>query len=328
MDDSNTLKYKIPIDHLLVLCELGEDYKSFCNDLENLIKFKRDKYLARRRVYHILKGDNLLNYSNKYKKFIKKHNHTIEIMNKYSCLSNFILLSCFDEDYFYQYIQEHKEDIEIIKAVALKIKSLGFETINFDENLDFTENEYVLNYSYGSSFKFLENMEVIPTYLDIPIRYKTNGSCYSMTLHSNYKNYINKYGREIELNSLIFDPNRLPNEITSKSTIEVIKKLAEKKKVEYNDLQNAIDLSITTSDLADYYKRLKKVSERIIKINDNSELTNMINQMQKTLQQLELFGTNFEERIISTHPDINDETIKREKKLYLDRRYWEQVDID
>ena len=331
MDDSNTLKYKIPIDHLLVLCELGEDYKSFCNDLENLIKFKMDKYLARRRVYHILKGDNLLNCSNKYKKFIKKHKHTIETMNKYSCLSNFILLSCFDADYFYQYIQEHNEDIETIKAVALKIKSLGFKKINFDENLYFTENEYELGDSFRSNFAFLENMEAIPTYLDSPIKYRTNGSCYCMRLIPSSYGYcqkINNFGRKIELNSLIFDPNRLPNEITSKSTIEVIKKLAQKKKVEYNDLQNAIDLGITTSDLADYYKRLKKVSERIIKINDNPELTSILNQMQKTLQQLELFGTNFEEQIISTHPDINDETIKREKKLYLDRRYWEQVDID
>ena len=255
-------------------------------------------------------------------------------MMKYSCLSNLTVLSYDEkgkrrdnlpEDYFYQYIQEHKADIEIIKAVALKIKSLGFETIHFDENLDFTGNEYEINYSYGSSFKFLENMEVIPTYLDIPIKYKTNGSCYSMTLHSNYKNYINKYDRKIELNNLIFDPNRLPDEIIPESTIGFIKRLAEKKKVEYNDLQNAIDLSITTSDLADYYKRLQKVSERIIKVNDNSELTNILSQMQKALQQLQLFESDFEKQIINSNSDITNEIIKKEKKLYLDRRL---IDFD
>lgn len=127
--------------------------------------------------------------SNQYKEFIEKHKHTIEIMNKYSCLSNLTVLSYDEkgkrkenlaEDYFYQYIQEHKEDIETIKAVALKIKALGFNEINFGEKLDFTEIEYEFDTSYGSGFAFLENMEVNPTYLNSSIKYRTNSSHYCL----------------------------------------------------------------------------------------------------------------------------------------------------
>ena len=329
---------KIQTNHLIVLCEIGENYTSFCDDLEKLIKSDSNRNLVNK-VYQVMQGK-LFTSSNKYKEFVEKHKHTIEIMNKYSCLMNLTVLS-YDakgkrrknlaEDYFYQYIQEHNEDIEKIKALALKIKALGFNEINFGEKLDFTEVEYELDTVFESDFAFLENMEVIPTYLNSPIKYRTNGSCYCLIL--NFNGYgsnkeVSKYDRNIELNSLIFDPNKLPNEITTKSTIGIIQELAEKKKVEHEDIQSSVDLSITTSDLTSYFERLKEVSERIDKIKDNPELKNLLNQMQNTLTQLQLFGVNFENQIIDSHTGITDETMKREKKLYLDRRYWSSIDID
>lgn len=329
---------KIQTNHLIVLCEVGENYKSFCDDLEELIKSKSNRDLVSK-VYHVMQGKLSIG-SSKYKEFVEKHKHTIEIMNKYSCLSNLTVLSYDEkgkrrenltENYFYQYIQEHNEDIETIKALALKIKALGFDEINFGEKLDFTEIEYELDTSYGSDFAFLENMEVNPTYLNSPIKYRTNGSYYCLILKSNgygSNKEVSKYGRNIELNSLIFDPNKLPNEITTESTIGVIQELAEKKKGEHEDIQASVDLSITTSDLAGYFERLKEVSERIDKIKDDPELKNLLNQMQNTLTQLQLFGVNFENQIIDSHTGITDETMKREKKLYLDRRYWASIDID
>ncbi len=329
---------KIQTNHLIVLCEVGEDYKSFCDDLEELIKSKSNRDLVSK-VYHVMQGKLSIG-SNKYKEFIEKHKHTIEIMNKYSCLSNLTVLSYDEkgkrrenlaEDYFYQYIQEHNEDIETIKAVALKIKDLGFNEINFGEKLDFTEIEYELDTSYGSDFAFLEDMKVNPTYLNSPIKYRTSGSCYCLILETNgygSNKEVSRYGRNIELNSLIFDPNRLPNEITTESTIGIIRKLAEKKKAEHEDIRDSVDLSITTSDLTSYFERLKEVTEKIDKIKDNQELVNLLSQMQNTLTQLQLFGVNFENQIIDSHTGITDETMKREKKLYLDRRYWASIDID
>ncbi len=327
---------KIQTNHLIVLCEVGENYKLFCDDLEELIKSKSNRNLVSK-VYSVMQGKLFIGF-NKYKEFVEKHKNTIEIMNKYSCLSDLTVLSYDEkgkrrenlaEDYFYQYIQEHNKDIQTIKALALKIKALGFNEINFGEKLDFTEVEYELDTSYGSDFAFLENMEVNPTYLNSPIKYRTNGSCYCLILSSNgygSNKEISKYGRRIELNSLIFDPNKLPNEITTESTIGIIQELAEKKKAEHEDIQVSVDLSITTSDLTGYFERLKEVSERIDKIKDNLELKNLLNQMQNILTQLQLFGVNFENQIINSHAGITNETMEREKKLYLDRRYWSSID--
>ncbi len=329
---------KIKTNCLIALCEIGDDYKSFCDDLEELVKSKNNWDLVNK-IYHTMQG-NLSIGSNKYKDFMDKHKYTIDIMNKYSCLDNITVLS-YDitgkrkenlaEDYFYQYIKEHNDDIETIKAVALKIKSLGFNEIYFGEKLDFTKSEYTLDTLYGSNFAYLENIEVNPTYLSSPIKYGTNDSCYCMNLETigfgNNKE-ISKYCRNIKLNSLIFDPNRLPNEITVESTIDVIYKLAQKKKAEYDDLKHSIDLSISASDLNDYFERFKVVTERIDKIKDNQELVDLLSQMQNTLTQLQLFGANFENQIIASHTGITDETMKKEKKLYIDRRDWASLDID
>lgn len=328
---------KIQTNHLLALCEIGEDYKFFCDDLEQLIKSKGNRNLVSK-VYNVLKG-NLFIDSSKYKEFIEKHRNTIEIMNKYSCLMNLTDLSYdkkgqrrenLPEDYFYRYIQEHKEDIETIKAVASKIKDLEINEITLGEKLDFTEIEYEFNDTLSTSFAFLENMEVNPTYFITPIKYKTNGSCYRMILEiDGYGNNqeISKYGRNIELNSLIFDPNRLPNEITPESTIGIIRELAEQKKTEYEDIRNSVDLSDTTNDLTSYFETLKKVAEKIDKTKDNQELANILNQMQNSLTQLQLFGVNYENQIIDSHTGITKETMnreKKEKKLVLERRYFSE----
>ncbi len=278
---------EIQTNHLIALCEIEEDYKSFCGDLEKLIQSKSNKNLVMK-AYRMMSGKSFF-IPKRYKNFMEKYKHTIEVVKKYSCLSNFTIFSYdakgkrktnLDEDYFYQYIEEHKEDIETIKAVLFKIKDLDFEKILFREKLDFSEFEYKLNTSCESKFFFLENMEVNPTHLENSIQYKTNSSCYCITLQFiDYDNRkISKYARSIELNSLVFNPNRLPNEITTRATIEFIYKLAEKKKEEC-----------------------------------------------KKIQQL---ATNFEGQIIDSYTDITDEATEKEKKLYLDRRRSSSIDND
>ncbi|MGM9834366.1 MAG: hypothetical protein ACI31M_01115 [Bacilli bacterium] len=321
----------ININHLITLCEIGEDYKSFCEDLERLIKSKTNKDLINE-AYKVMQGKFSIR-SGKYKSFIEKHKRTIEVMKNYFCLSNLTFISYdvkgnrrrnLPEDYFYEYLQKNKENIEIIKEVALKLKKLGFREIKYGENLDFKEFEYYLNTSSERYFAFLENMEVKSTYLNNPIKYKTNGSCYCMCLYSecyDAKKEVSKYYREIYLNSLILDPNSLPNEITTESTIGVIKKLAANKKAEYSDIRNSVDLSIATSDLKSQFEHLKQVVANIDKIKNNEELASVLYQMQGIIIQLQNFDKAFEREIINSNTSITEQTMEQEKKLYLKRRY-------
>lgn len=329
---------RIYTNHLIALCEIGDDYKSFCEDLEKLTKTKFNLNLVQD-IYRVMEGRFSI-FAGKYKSFIEKHKKTIEILNKYHCLSNFTVLSYdikgnkmkgLTEDYFYQYLQRNKNNIETIRAVALKLQQLGFDSICFNEKLDFTKREYELLYSCRSNFQFLENIEVEPTYLQNPTKYKTTGSCYCMDLHYSglgTKDGIDKHFRTIELNSLTFDPSRLPDEITVGTTIGVIQKLLEKKKEQYKDLKDSVDLSISIADLEDQFENLKKVLEGIDKVKYNEELSKLLNQMKDILTKLQLLGINLEKQVVDSHQSISNETMENEKKLYLERRYWSNIDID
>ncbi len=319
----------IQTNHLIALCEIKDDYKLFCNDLEELIKSKGNKNLINK-AYKVMEGKIS---SKKFQNFMKKHRNTIEILKAYSCLNNLTILSYdekgkrrknLSEDYFLEYLQEHKEDIEIIKNVVLKIKSLGFNELSFNEKIDFTKIEYEYDNLYGIDFAFLENMEINPTYFDSPIKYKTTGSAYCIILGFNnydFNKEISENDRNIKLNNLVFNPDRLPSEITKDSTIGVIYKLAQQKKLVYEDIKNSVNLSTYTNDILDNFEQLKKVIEKINKVKNNQELTNLLNQMQSMLYQLKLFGINFENEVIDSNKDITNEIMVREKKLYLNNRY-------
>lgn len=83
----------IATNHLITLCEVFEDYEAFYNDLEDLVNQKKatkeeDLVLE---VYEYIMQENIFINNEKYDAFIEKHKHTIEVMKKYCCLSNFML---------------------------------------------------------------------------------------------------------------------------------------------------------------------------------------------------------------------------------------------
>lgn len=329
---NNEKRIEISTNNLLVLCEIFEDYEAFYEDLEDLIKQKKKKDLIIK-IYDYIQKNKFSFPNKKYDAFIKKHQHTIEIMNKYSCLSDFTVLSYnakgekkenLPEDYFYEYIKEHQEDFETIKNVILRIKNLGINKTIFGEHLDFTKTMFELNTPNSHDFVFLENIEVAPTYPNYSIKYKSNSSPYLMYLQLNffmgYVYEISEHQRKIELNSLVFNPSLLPNEITVESTINVIKALAQKQE-ESKDIKDVVDVSIATDRLKSEFESLKKRYDTIDKVKDNRELKELLIEMQNIMAKLQTFEESFTQQIIDTYPDLSEDIIKKEKTQEEDRRY-------
>ncbi len=267
----------------------------------------------------------------KYKKFVEKYKDIIEIMKKNHCLSDMTIFKYnlhgksqqdSSEEYFFNYICDHKNDIAKIKNVALRIKKLGIDTIVFGEELNFDGFEYKMCNS-SSDFKFFENIEVLPTYSSSYIRYKSNGSCYCITvtiLGSGTYQEISDFGREIELNSLIFDPNRLPNEITKETTIDVITKQMEESKKEYQSVRNSVDMSVSTDDLMEQFKNTKETIEKIDNPNNNEQLKQILNNILDGITELQQASSEFEKQTIDSSKHISKEIIKTEKKAFLSSR--------
>lgn len=327
---------KIKVDSLITLCEI-KNYDEFSKDLEKLISSKRG---IRKifNLYDVMQGKFIFG-SKKYKDFIKKYQNVIDIMKKNNCLESMILYKYdkdgksyynHQEEYFYNFISEHKEDIETIKNVAFKIKSLGFDKIIYGEKLDFTDSEYELDKIYSFDFEYLENMELVPTYTNNPIKYKTNDSCYCMSIKLNgfgTNKGISEFGREIELNSLIFDSNRLPNEITYDSTLSVINNLFIDGKKDLKKIRDILDMSVCTDDLISQYNITKKMIESIEDVKDKEELKQVLTNISKDLDALKKAGLSFEKEIINSSDTINEEIIKNEKDQYIKRRINSQTDL-
>lgn len=334
MDQKDNDCKKIKIDSLIALCEI-ENYNEFCQELELLIKSNKNKDLIYK-MYDIMQGKFKVGFK-KYKKFVKKYQNVIDIMKKYECLGDMTIVRYnpdgkpnedSTENYFYEYICKHKKDIEAIKSVALKIKKLGFYEITFGKNLDFTNIEYKLDENYGSNFEFLENMEVIPSYNYNPIKYKTTGSCYCLTIktigYCDSKD-ITDYYRRIELNSLVFDPDRLPNEITKKSTLEVIRKIATETNKDYEIIRDSINMSISIDDLINQYNNTKRIIESIKSIEDKHELNQILNNILSEITKLKSESLILENEMIDNSQKIDENNIENEKKLYLEGRKWYDI---
>jgi len=325
---------EIETKSLMALCEM-ENYDIFCKELESLIASKRNKDLIRK-MYRIMQGKFVLG-KRKYKNFVKKYQDIIEIMKKHHCLCDMTFVKYnpngtpnknSTEDYFYKYILEHKEDIETIKNVVKKIKDLGFYKIIYWEKLDFTLEEYNFNYgSYGSDFKYLENIEIIPSYNKNSITYKTKNSCYCIDARIGYDKEIRDYSKEIRLNTLIFDSNRLPNEITFESTIGTIIKSADSIKDDYQNIKDFIDMSIIVDNLKLQYNNIKNRIESIESIKNKKEIIEILKNILKEINDLKIQSSIFETEVINSSERIDEELIEKEKKLYLKRRIWENLDI-
>lgn len=337
IEDKNKSYKKIETNSLIALCEIGDDYCKFCDELEALIESKKNECLIYT-VYRIMQGHFTIGHG-KIKQFVKKYQNVIEIMKKHYCLANMTLLK-YDyngkpkndstEKYFYRYISEHKNDVDLIREVVLKIKSLGFGEIIFGENMDFTGIEYELGTFYGS-FKFMENIEIIPAYSSDPIKYKTNDSCYRMTISrtgcGKYMD-VSSYGRKIELNSLIFNPDRLPNEITKESTIQVISQQANERKDGYQIIRYLVDMSVSIDDLMKNFICTQKVIENIDNVKNKDELKQILQNISKKIEELKFASLEYEKVAIDSSEKIDEKKIETEKQLYLKRREWSKYDLD
>lgn len=313
---------EIKTNSLIALCEI-KNYNEFCHDLEDLVKSKKNLIY---KIYDMMQYDSFFG-KKKYKNFLIKYQDTIEIMKKYDCLCNMIIFKYNSygepneksyENYFYNYISMHKENIGAIKRLALKIKKLGFDTIIYNEEKKEYDSYIFKNDLYGE-FKYFENIKILPTYNQDIIKYKTDNSCYCMTFKiNNFDETISKNNRIIELNSLTFNPNKLPNMITNESTIENIKKLANENKdsITFNNL---INMSISTDDLISQYEYTKKLFEAMENTSNKEKLNKILNSLSIKLKNLKLISKQIEDDII-TNNEFDEQKIEKGKRLRLAER--------
>lgn len=328
----------VHVNNLIALCHILNDYDEFTQNLTGLIKVKhKDNTDIVYNLYKISKGQFVVG-SKKVKKFYQNNKSVIDTINKFSSISEFITHN-YDwhgnlreepgVDFFYKYITSHQKDLERILSLLEQINKLGFDRLKFNEELDFTNNEYKIYTRFNDNFRisYLDNMEAVPNYQSDVVEYRTTGSNYEIVADVSSGN-LSKYGKKIIVNSLLFDYKRLPEDITKEFTFDRIVNLKKEQQEDCDSIRNSVDLSIGIDDLYSQFDTTSRIIESLKNVESKEQLHEILLGIKSYLEQLQSLSSKYDDSVAQNDSPITREKLQEEKRLYLERRYLNSIDID
>ena len=323
---------KINLNNMIALCHIVDEFEGFEKRLITAISGKYNRCFIFQ-LNDVSKGEFKI-CSRKAKKFYEKNKSIIDTINNYSNVPTFINLNYDykgnprgDLKFFYDYLLNHKEEISKILVLLEKLKELGFHSFEFNEKLDFTKELYTYD-GYSYDIVYLDNMGAIPNYKGF-INYKTTDSNYKMKIGLSGSNReISEFNREVVLNSLLFDPNRLPEKIDNEHIIDYILNMQKSQEEKSKIIKNSIDLSISVYDLEYQFICSDTIIKRLEGINNKEELTSALSNIKENLEKLKYLSSEYNDSISKEDPLLSKEVLEKEKTLYLKRREWSKLDLD
>lgn len=322
------------IYNLIALCHIIDDFEEFIKSINELDKSK-DKRAIIHDIDKISRGEFVFRFGiKKLNTFYQDNKSVIDKINKYSNLSHFVILYYdFEEknamDFFYKYILSHKEDLDKIKLLLERIKKLGIKQIQFSEEIDFTDKVYSVNrfFNYNDNVFYLDNMEAVPNYQTNVVKYRTTDSNYEINLRMGYKEFA-EYMREIKVNSLLFDAERLPDEITIDSIFNKIIKLKKEKQAACDIVEEDVELSVVLEDLFAQFATTSNVIERLKNVSSKEQMLNLLKEIKSGLDKINELKSAYEADVLQEDSSITNEVLEGERRLYLDNRTFSYFDLD
>lgn len=320
---------------MITLCHIVDEFDEFEKRLLPVIspKYNRDFVFQ---LWDVSKGKFKIG-ARKSKIFYEENKYVIDAMNKYSNVPMFINQNygwcgepTGDLRFFYNYLLEHKEDIPKILELLGKLKELGFDKFEFNEDLDFTKETYGVYLSLRDNFHltYVANPQVIPNYTSY-INFTTTDSNYKMKLDllGYSEKEICKYGREFVLNSLLFDPSTLPEKLDIEHTHDQLVRLKNEQKEQENDIRNSVDLDISISGLEYRLLCTNDVISKLEGIENKQQIIEVLSSIKSDIEKLRKLSDEYNNSVSEKNELLTPEFLEEEKKMYLKRREWSRLDI-
>lgn len=309
--------------NLIVICYAIDEFEKFDKDLMKLMSLKNNELILSEIAY-IHKGKKSL-FSKKEKEFCKRHKLFLELLDKYGSLDNFL----WDNYYvinthkeliqFVKYIKKNKDKIQNIIYVLKTLHDLGFEKILFDESFNFTENTYTISKNIQDNLElvYLDNLKAIPNYDEKIVKYKTKGSNFKITLPVIENKVINNPNlNTIILNSLIFDPERLPKNLDKENTFDKLVELTSNVSKENKIIKDTLDLRLGIEDLNTIYNNLLEKITNIDDITKKEELKSLLKQIKIIINNMQTISDEHNQEILLKNINITKEILHEEYKIY------------
>ena len=318
-------KQDISVIDLLALIDIIDDYEQFDKDLMYVLGTKNSiDILAKIRMYSL--GERGF-YPKKVKEFCVKHKDTLDKINAHVNVQSFIYHSYdFDKNSrIYQYLNSHRDSLDTIREVVLKLKELGVDKIELDESFDFSNNKYYM-YTWShdnTSIHFIDGIEAIPGYQTDMIYYVTNGSDFEIKFDMNI-GQLSKTHNTAKVRSLTFDKTKLPDSVSMTDVTEPILKARDAKIADYEAIRRIVDMRLIEVDLRSKLERLDKVMENVDSFSnaraDLVEIRTLLINIQNELKK-------YEAEVIASSSYITAEVLDEEVKAYERRKRDSEIHI-
>ena len=317
---------------LIAMCLVITGFAEFSEKVKKLYEGTNDVYSLCVDINKISKGEYVFG-KRKLKDFYEKNKQVIDNIQNHLSIQDFIYENynsngCLDYNvkYFYNHLKSHLFEVNKILDLLYKLDSLGFKELQFDPNMDFAKNDYEIDMNFGHNFNmyYLENMEVIPNYDKNTIKYKTTGSNYEIKVKPYLNREISSNDREIKLNSLTMDPDKLPKNLTKENTFDKLLNL----KIEKDEdlVVNSVQLSVGVYDLKNQFDYTEQILRKIDVVKDKKELSKLLTIMSSCIDDLLCVCKDYDKKIVDDNESITKELLEKEKQIYLRKRYYDKVE--
>lgn len=324
--------YKVNINHLMALIHVIDYFDDFNTKLTDFISVKNNRNVIWN-LEKVSKGKMCFDFG-KAKRFYKENKWIIDEINKYSNIGNFIcwhysFMGKPDDTllFMYDYLKNNRNDLQKIINLLKKLKELGFIDFEFNPELDFSNKTYSVNSDTRFGVTYLDNLEVLPMYVDGRIEYKTNGSNYKIFIRPSYDGKLLNYAAKITLNSLTFDADRLPKSITKEETFDKIVALKNERNQEYSIIRDSVDLSIGIEDLSLMVTKINGKFNNLDNVTKKEELLKLLENIKIDIVKMQEISCSYDESMVQINPNITSELLEKEKKYYKEIRYMSSIDM-
>ena len=325
---------EIYVKDLIALCYIIDEFDKFNKELKELYIQNGDLYSQSFDINKLSKNEYVFGKKN-IKDFYLSNKNIIENIQNHLSIQDFVYNSYnslgepnYNILYFHNYLMEHRNEINIILDLLFELNKLGFKSLYFDSNIDFSKNDYeiAMNFEHNFNIYYLENMVSIPNYDQNTVKYKSLGSNYEIIVKPHLNEEISFYDRKIKLNSLIFDYNKLPKELSKENIFDKI--LTLKKDREKELVVNSVKLSVCVYDLKSQFEITEQIIKEIDSVEDKVELVKLLGTIGGSIKQLLSICNKYDNNIEENNESITREILEKEKQIYLRKRFYNSTDID
>lgn len=217
------------IDNLIALSKILDNLEEFNEKVRGLVSASCNREVIYK-LEQISKGEGCFN-SDRIKQFYIDNKSIIDVINEYSSIYSFIC-SNYDVNgnamyndslnFFYRYMLLNRDSIDSIVSVLERIKELGFSTLYFNQKLEGSNDVYSISTSFNDNdtITYLDNLEVVSSDGEY-ISYRALNPNFRLILVPD-RDDISKVNKRVEVNSLLFDKDLLPESIFKDVTFNQI----------------------------------------------------------------------------------------------------------